>query len=212
MQRKPRYIDLSNKTFGFLTPQYAIQKPNKHTYWFCKCVCGKTRYLQVSQLTSGKVTSCGCQNIKSIKSSIISKHKRMYTVYSSMLARCYNPKATSYSSYGGRGIVVCEEWKNSFQSFVDWSLKNGYNDALSIDRIDNTKGYCPSNCRWATMSQQYQNKTNNVFYTHNGETHIMSEWCKILDFSYTLAKSRRKQAKKYNIEPTFEYVFAPKQK
>ena len=210
MQRNPRFKDLSNKTFGYLTPLYVEKTQNKHTYWFCKCVCGNTRILQTNQITSGKVTSCGCMNKRRKKSLIIAGNERMYSIYSSMIARCHNPNSISYKSYGAKGITVYDEWKNDFKSFVDWSLAHGYDDSLSIDRIDNSKGYNPSNCRWIPIYEQYLNKSNNVFYTSNGETHTMTEWCRILGFSVDLAKSRRKQAKKHNIEPTFEYVFAPK--
>lgn len=209
MQRNPNFKDLSNKTFGYLTPLYVEKTKNKHTYWLCQCACGNMRVLQTHQLTSGKVTSCGCMNRKSQKSKVISANKRLYSVYSQMIARCYNPKATSYPCYGAKGIKVCDDWRTSFESFVNWSLQNGYNDSLSIDRINNSKGYCPSNCRWIPLSEQFINRTNNVFYTHNGETHTMSEWCKILGFSYELAKKRRSRAKLKLIEPTFEYVFAP---
>lgn len=209
MQRNPNFKDLSNKTFGYLTPLYVEKSKNKHIYWLCKCVCGNCRLLQTYQLTSGKVTSCGCMNEKTKKSAIIAQNQRMYTVYSSMIARCYNPKSISYKYYGAKGIKVCSQWKRSFKSFVDWSLQNGYNDCLSIDRIDNTKGYSPNNCRWVPLSEQFSNRTNNVFYTHDGETHTMSEWCKILGFSYELAKKRRSRAKLKLIEPTFEYVFSP---
>lgn len=212
MQRNPNFKDLSNKTFGYLTPLYVEKSENKHIYWLCKCVCGNCRLLQTYQLTSGKVTSCGCMNKKQKKSTIIAQNKRMYTVYSSMIARCYNPKSISYKYYGAKGIKVCSQWKRSFKSFVNWSLQNGYNDCLSIDRIDNTKGYSPNNCRWVPLSEQFSNRTNNVFYIHDGETHTMSEWCKILGFSYELAKKRRSRAKLKLIEPTFEYVFAPKKR
>lgn len=205
------FKDLTNQKFGYLT---AIcldsQKANKgHKYWICRCDCGKTRSLQTAQLTSGKVTSCGCQNPRSKKHSIIKDYRRLYSVYSSMIARCHNPKSISYKYYGGKGITVCDEWKNSFENFSKWSELNGYNDTLSIDRIDNSKGYCPSNCRWIPLSEQSNNKSTTVQYTHNGETHNLKEWSRILNFDYTLAKSRRKEAKRKNLSPTFEYVFAP---
>lgn len=209
MQRNVNFKDLSDKKFGYLTALSVEKTKNKHTYWLCQCACENMRVLQTHQLTSGKVTSCGCMNRKSQKSTVISANKRLYSVYSQMIARCYNPKATSYPYYGAKGITVCSSWRKNFDSFLRWSMKNGYNDFLSIDRIDNTKGYSPSNCRWIPLSEQFTNRTNNVFYTHNGETHTMSEWCKILGFSYELAKKRRSRAKLKLIEPTFEYVFAP---
>lgn len=205
------FKNLTNQKFGYLTAICLdFQKSTKdNKYWICRCDCGKTRSLQTAQLTSGKVTSCGCQNPRSKKHSIIKNHRRLYSVYSSMIARCHNPKSISYKYYGGKGITVCDEWKNSFENFSKWSELNGYNDTLSIDRIDNSKGYCPSNCRWIPLSEQSNNKTTTVQYTHNGETHNLKEWSRILNFDYTLAKSRRKEAKRKNLSPTFEYVFAP---
>lgn len=203
--------DLTNKKFGHLTAIYfdELRSRNNHTYWVCKCVCGNTRTLQTSQLTSGKVTSCGCQNTKAKKGKIISKNPRLYTLYSSMIARCTNPNSISYKYYGMKGIKVCQEWLSDFQSFCEWALSAGYKDGLSIDRIDNSKGYCPENCRWITFHEQVNHKDNSVIYEHDGQRHTMAEWCNILGFSYTLAKSRRKEAKAKGITPTFEYVFAP---
>lgn len=207
-----RYKDLTNLKFGYLTairidPQKSTKK---HTYWFCKCDCGKTRLLQTTQLTMGKVTSCGCKNPRTIQHEIIAGRKRMYSIYLSMKGRCYSPKSISYKYYGDKGITVCDEWRNSFENFSKWAENNGYDDSLSIDRIDNSKGYTPDNCRWIPFSEQANNKTTNVYYTHNGKTHTLKEWCEELDFSYDLALSRRKRAKKNNITPSFEYVFKPK--
>lgn len=205
------FKNLTNQKFGYLTAICLDSKKSTkdHKYWICRCDCGKTRSLQTSQLTTGKVTSCGCQNQRAKKHSIIKDHRRLYSIYSSMIARCHNPKSISYKYYGGKGITVCDEWKNSFENFSKWSNLNGYNDTLSIDRKDNSKGYCPSNCRWIPLSEQSNNKTTTVQYTHNGETHNLKEWSRILNFDYTLAKSRRKEAKRKNLSPTFEYVFAP---
>ena len=133
----------------------------------------------------------------------------MYSVYTSMIARCHNSKSISYKYYGQKGITVCDEWRNSFESFALWAEANGYDDSLSIDRIDNSKGYNPDNCRWVTFVEQSNNKTTTVNYTHNGETYNLLQWCEKLNFNYRLAKSRRKEAKRKGIEPSFDYVFAP---
>lgn len=211
MQRNVNFKDLTNQKFGYLTAISIdeTKTTSHHVYWICECTCGNKRSLQTYQLTSGKVTSCGCQNPRFKKHFMISKRKRMYSLYCSMIARCYNPKSISYPYYGNKGITVCDEWKDDFNSFAEWAETNGYNDTLSIDRIDNSKGYCPSNCRWIPLIEQANNRTTSVSYIHNGETHNLKEWCRILNFDYTLAKSRRKEAKKKNISPTFEYVFAP---
>lgn len=211
MSRNVNFKDLTNQKFGYLTAISLdeIKSTYQHKYWICECVCGNTRSLQTYQLTSGKVTSCGCMNAKTIKSEYISDKKRIFNIYNGMRSRCCNSKSTSFKYYGEKGITICDEWLNDFKSFVDWAYANGYNDSLSIDRIDNSRGYCPDNCRWIALNDQFHNKTNNVWLSHNGETHTMSEWSKILNFSYTLAKSRKKEAKNKNIEPTFEYIFAP---
>ena len=93
-----------------------------------------------------------------------------------MKKRCYNPKTDSYRKYGGRGIKVCEQWVNSFQTFQSWALANGYDDSLSIDRIDANGDYCPENCRWATPKQQTNNRRTTIMLTFNGETRPQSEW------------------------------------
>lgn len=214
MKRNCNFKDIANVKFGYLTAISVDEsKSTPHTkYWFCQCVCGNTRSLQTYQLTSGKVTSCGCKNKRTQLSNYLANRKRMYSIYNSMISRCYNPKVTSYNYYGAKGITVCNEWRNSFKSFAEWSEKNGYNDSLSIDRIDNSQGYSPSNCRWVELSEQFRNKTTSVSYTFNGETHNLKEWCEILNFDYELAKSRRKEAKKKNIVPSFDFVFAPKRR
>lgn len=201
------FKNLKGKTFGFLTciSIDETKTTKKHTYWLCRCVCGNERSLQTSQLTSNRVTSCGCKNTGRIK--IPKDQKRLYSVYGGMLARCYNPSNISYKYYGAKGITVCDEWKNSFFSFAKWSINNNYNDSLSIDRINNSLGYCPSNCRWVTMQEQLANKSNVVLYTHNGETHNLKEWCELLNYSYQKAKDRRKYLKKIGRELSFDNVF-----
>ena len=106
---------------------------------------------------------------------------RIYGIWHGIKARCYYPKNAGYSHYGGRGINVCDEWKNNFQAFYDWAMANGYNDNLSIDRIDVNGNYEPSNCRWLTIKEQQNNKTNNVIIEFNGEKLNLSQWAKKLN-------------------------------
>ena len=208
MKHNVRFKDLSNQTFGYLTVISFDGIRNKHTYWLCRCCCGKQRSLQTSRLTTNKVTSCGCMNPRTQKSMVISSHKRLYSVYSSMLSRCENPKSISYKYYGERGVTICDEW-HDYAVFKEWALANGYNDTLSIDRIDNNKGYSPDNCRWIPLGDQHKNQSNNILITHNGETHILKEWCDILNIPYQTVKDRRKYAKSTGRELTFEQMFSP---
>lgn len=96
-----------------------------------------------------------------------------------MIRRCENPKSNSYANYGGRGITVCKEWKESYETFQTWALANGYRQELSIDRIDNDKGYSPENCRWTNYTEQSNNRRMSNLVTLDGETHTLTEWTKI---------------------------------
>lgn len=143
----------------------------------CRCeLCGKIKTIMVSNLPRTK--SCGCAKPKFIseaKSSHGESKTRLYRIWSLMKDRCTNPNAEHYDLYGGRGIAVCDEWMQ-YEQFQKWAMSNGYDDILSIDRIDNNKGYEPSNCRWATKIEQANNRRTNIVITHNGETKTLGEW------------------------------------
>ena len=107
----------------------------------------------------------------------MSKYKtRLYAIWEHIIDRCYNPNSTSYHRYGGRGIYVCAEWRESSDSFISWALSNGYRDNLSIDRIDNNSNYCPANCRWVDMHTQSRNRNSNNNITWNGKTQCLADW------------------------------------
>ena len=93
-----------------------------------------------------------------------------------MIGRCYIKSFKGYGNYGGRGITVCEEWRNSFEAFYDWAMSNGYADNLTIDRKDNNGNYCSENCRWITNKEQQNNKRNNRLITYKGKTQTMQQW------------------------------------
>ena len=108
-----------------------------------------------------------------------SSHNRLYRIYKSMKQRCYNSNASNYKTYGGKGVRVCNEWLNDYDAFCTWALSHGYDDSLSIDRIDTNGNYSPENCRWADVFTQMRNTTRNKYMTIKNETKTVSEWCEI---------------------------------
>ena len=117
-----------------------------------------------------------------------SLHKR----WRSIKDRCLNPNCSRYMDYGGRGITICDEWRNSFENFRDWAFSHGYEESLTIDRINVDGNYEPDNCRWIPLSEQNMNKRNSHFLTVNGETHTLTEWSKITGISFSALKYRLK--------------------
>lgn len=101
---------------------------------------------------------------------------RLHKIWDGIKYRCYNPNAPRYEDWGGRGITMCDEWRDSFIAFYEWSIANGYNDTLSIDRINNDLGYCPENCRWATHKEQVKNRRCCINIEHNGIVKSLEEW------------------------------------
>lgn len=100
---------------------------------------------------------------------------RIYNTWAHMKQRCYNPNNASFKNYGAKGIKVCEEWQK-FIPFCNWAISNGYNNSLTLDRIDNNKDYSPENCRWATIEQQNNNKSDTNLITYNGKTQSIARW------------------------------------
>lgn len=112
-----------------------------------------------------------------------------------MYCRCYYPSTNQYKNYGGKGIKVCEDWQHieGFINFYNWAIENGYDETLTLDRIDNNKDYCPENCRWENLKNQSNHRTNNVFYTFNGETKTSKQWCDQYKISQTTLNDRLKR-------------------
>lgn len=108
------------------------------------------------------------------------RHTRLYRIWSNIKTRCYNPNDPHYDRWGKRGITMCDEWKNDFQAFYDWSMANGYSDDLTIERKDNDRGYSPDNCHYVTVAEQNQNKRNVILLTFDGETLSTAEWARRL--------------------------------
>jgi hypothetical protein len=183
-----KFIDLLGQRFGRLKVIGYIQpKDGKRGRWDCLCDCGNRKSFVTHHLTEMGVASCGCllsERITERNTTHGQSHSRLYGIWRNMKDRCSNPNTTFFDNYGGRGIKVCDEWINSFESFHDWSINNGYKDDLTIDRIENNLDYEPSNCRWITMKEQANNTRKNLHFTYNGETHTLPEWCEIKNVSY----------------------------
>ena len=176
-------INLTGQRYGRLVVLEESPIRKRHSVsWICKCDCGNiTKPLSSDLLRRGHIKSCGCYSTE-VRSLTHKKHgkcgSRIYASYRDMLNRCYLTTRKSYKDYGGRGITVCDEWKDSFQAFYEWAIANGYAEGLTIDRIDNDGNYEPSNCRWATDVEQGNNKRNNRLLTYEGKTLSLSQWAK----------------------------------
>ncbi len=160
-----KFKNLTGQKFGRLTAICPVAKNNHNAVlWLCDCECGLDAIVEGRSLTNGLTRSCGCLNqeahqLRPNRTNHGKAGTRLYRIWKKMKSRCHNPKDSDYQKYyGSRGITVCNEWSHNFQAFYDWAITNGYSDELSIDRIDNDKGYSPDNCRWATAEEQRHNQ------------------------------------------------------
>lgn len=118
------------------------------------------------------------------------EYTRLGRIYHNMKTRCTNPNYDKYQYYGGKGIKVCDEWMNSWYAFCDWAEANGYNDMLTLDRINPNGDYCPSNCRWVSRKEQANNRSNNHMLTYNGKTQTIKQWAEEIGLSETCVEQR----------------------
>jgi len=171
-------MDLTGQTFGRLTAVRRAEFPKQPTRWECECSCGTRKLIRADCLRRGVTVSCGCWNREQkIKhgAAFVGKKKPEYRIWKGMVGRCTSPGTTGYKDYGGRGIDVCAEWRESFQAFFDHVGKRP-SSKHSLDRIDNNGNYEPGNVRWATPIEQARNKRTARFITHNGITKTLPEW------------------------------------
>lgn len=198
----PKFIDLSKKRYGKLVVLERAENRGKHTMWKCKCDCGNYTITGSNELTTGITKSCGCLKFERRNSTHNLSKTRLYRIWSKMKDRCLRENNPAYKWYGGRGIEVCDEWLNDFVNFYNWSIKNGYVDGLSIDRIDVNGNYEPSNCKWIPLKEQALNTRTTKFLTYKGETKTVSEWCEITGLKRTTLLNRIRIG--YSPEECFE--------
>lgn len=181
--------DITGKKFGRLT---VICKTNKrkhgHIVWKCKCDCGNDFEVIGKTLRNGKTTSCGCYK-KEINTTHGESRTRLYNIWEHIVSRTCNVNNDRYYDYGGRGISICKEWE-SYENFSNWAKENGYNDLLTIDRIDVNGNYEPSNCRWTTELVQANNRRNNVYLEYEGKKMSLKDWSRVTGLSYDTIRSR----------------------
>lgn len=200
----PSFKDLTGQTFGRL---YVVKLSKKEVrgkrsryYWLCQCECGKQCEVRTDCLTTGNTESCGCIH-KEVAIQNVSKHHShkmsgtcLYHVWQKMKYRCCNQNSNDYERYGGRGITVCDEWL-IFEKFALWAMSRGYSEHLSIDRIDNNKGYYPENCRWTDSRTQARNRRSNIKVIYEGKKITLAEASEKTKIAFSTLRQRKEQGK-----------------
>ena len=182
-----------NDVFGRLTVIKAYSRRTKTRFFsLCRCVCGQEKEIDNGHLLSGCCQSCGClrhEILKSAKSNLIhgKSYTRLYKIWGGLVRRGKGKANKKY--YADKNINICQEWL-SFRVFYEWAMSNSYEDHLTIDRIDNSKGYLPNNCRWATPLAQANNRSSNRLICYKNRTETLANWARILNISYASAKYR----------------------
>lgn len=196
-----RAKDMIGKRFGRLV---VIKRTNDHFYpsgrhdicYTCQCDCGNTVDVIGIHLRSGHTVSCGCFRVDTSRDNMTTHgmtNTRLHNIWKNMLERCFNHSHKNYDIYGGRGITVCDEWRTDFNSFAEWSFSHGYDDSLSLDRVNVDGNYSPYNCRWVTQKEQCNNTRRNILVTIGNETKTLKQWAEYYCLSYGTIASRVKR-------------------
>ena len=192
-----KFIDLTGQRFGRLTvigrtDDYVSPKGHKLVRWLCECDCGNKSCVTTSSLKKGESKSCGCLNREISRKRLLThgdSEARLYHIWRRMKDRCNTETDKNYHHYGGRGISVCQEW-DDYVVFKEWALNSGYNEQLTIDRINVDGNYEPSNCRWVDWTVQANNKRNNHYITYKNKTQSMKDWSNELSIDYSTLRRR----------------------
>lgn len=185
---------IEGQKYGRLTVigRYGSKKGNKQSraLWLCVCDCGGRKIASTRDLTCGKTKSCGCLADESRRLGLgrkyddnetIKKHNALRAIWKGLIRRCYCETFKEYHCYGGRGISVCDEWRDKSNEFIKWGLENGYELGLSIDRIDNDGDYSPSNCAFISRSENSKKKSSSHYLSANGMKKTLCEWSNYLN-------------------------------
>ena len=182
----PLLENLIGKRFGRLTVLSLSEGKSRGVIWHCRCDCGKDTDVFALNLKRNHTKSCGCllrEVSRKINKADYETGTRLHKIWHKMKRRCREIDDHA-KHYFQRGIKVCDEWTNDYKKFRDWAMSHGYDDSLTIDRIDNDKGYFPENCRWVTMMVQANNTRNNVVIEYQGQKKTIAEWARYLDIPY----------------------------
>jgi hypothetical protein len=163
-------IDLTGQRFNQLVALEYITTNR----WLFLCDCGNKKVITSPNVKSGGIVSCGCHRERNRVKHGLTNHP-LYYIHKNMLTRCYKVNSQDYFWYGQRGIIVCDEWRNNFQSFYDWAIQYGYSQSLTLDRIDTDGNYGPDNCRWLDRLGQANNRRNTKKITYNNQEYTLTE-------------------------------------
>lgn len=209
--------DLTGETIGNLTVLEMLgEQCGKRTIYKCLCDCGNEVNKSQGQLTTkspcNSTWSCGCTKERHSNSEYANQNNlttsRIYRIYKNMINRCYNSRNAGYKDYGARGITVCEEWlqDDGFEAFYKWAITHGYNDSLTIDRIDVNGNYEPSNCRWTDAEMQANNKRNSINIKYQDTLITIKECSEKSKIKRSTIEYRINVLKKHNKDLTYENI------
>jgi hypothetical protein len=179
-------IDRTGQRYERLTVTGRADNYRGNAQWHCLCDCGRRLVALGNDLARGKVKSCGCYNAERIVKHGMARSP-VYRVWQAMIQRCENPKCDAYENYGARGITVCDEWHDFERFIADMGARP---KGFSIDRIDNDQGYCKANCRWASTTQQLNNRRNNRMVELDGRKQTIAEWAEEKGIVWSVLRGR----------------------
>ncbi len=180
-------IDMTGRRFN----RWTCLNYHGQGFWNCRCDCGTVKPVKGAMIRNGSSKGCiKCNPGLGHATTHGATGSRLYTIYRNMRRRCEDPNNREYHNYGGRGIIVCNEWTRSFEAFQSWAFANGYEKHLTIDRADNSQGYEPSNCRWATPLEQSRNVRRNVYVTYQGRRVLLCVLAEERKMSPSVLRSR----------------------